>query len=279
MRVRATGGPPATVDADVLAVPIYREDAEMTGDLAELDAASGGAIRRAIEWGEFNPARASAGADRRRRPDGPLAAAPQCRLPRARRLARAPARVGRDASAEWPRRILACPLAAGRRGRRRVGGRCRGSRGRHVPSDRRVWPRARHGRHEALGRRGALHRCRFAGGARPRRRDRGGHGIRSGSGQPIGERPVSGADGRGGPGADRRWLHGRGARARADGRAGDGPAARRRAGRRASAAPHRNQAAGLGARRLAAIGSRSWARASASTRAASASSRPRGWAT
>ena len=32
-------------------------------------------------------------------------------------------------------------------------------------------------------------------------------------------------------------------------------------------------------RRLAAIGSRSWARASASTRAASASSRPRGWAT
>ena len=55
MRVRATGGPPATVDADVLAVPIYREDAEMTGDLAELDAASGGAIRRAIEWGEFNP--------------------------------------------------------------------------------------------------------------------------------------------------------------------------------------------------------------------------------
>ena len=55
MRVRATGGPPATVDADVLAVPIYREDAEMTGDLAELDAASGGAIRQAIDWGEFNP--------------------------------------------------------------------------------------------------------------------------------------------------------------------------------------------------------------------------------
>ena len=54
MRVRAAGGPPATVDADVLAVPIYREDAEMTGDLAELDAASGGAISRAIEWGEFN---------------------------------------------------------------------------------------------------------------------------------------------------------------------------------------------------------------------------------
>ncbi|MCV0404361.1 MAG: aminopeptidase [Chloroflexi bacterium] len=55
MRLRAVDGPPAAVDADVLAVPIYREDAEMAADLAELDAASGGAIRRAIDWGEFNP--------------------------------------------------------------------------------------------------------------------------------------------------------------------------------------------------------------------------------
>jgi leucyl aminopeptidase len=54
MRLRALHGTPATVEADVLAVPIYREDAELTGDLAELDAASGGAIRDAIEWGEFN---------------------------------------------------------------------------------------------------------------------------------------------------------------------------------------------------------------------------------
>ncbi|HEU5325920.1 MAG TPA: M17 family peptidase N-terminal domain-containing protein [Candidatus Limnocylindria bacterium] len=54
MRLRATADLPATVVADVLAVPIYREDAELTGDLAELDAASGGAIRAAIEWGEFN---------------------------------------------------------------------------------------------------------------------------------------------------------------------------------------------------------------------------------
>jgi leucyl aminopeptidase len=54
-RVRAATGSPATVDVDVLAVPIYREDAEMPADLAELDAASGGAISRAIEWGEFNP--------------------------------------------------------------------------------------------------------------------------------------------------------------------------------------------------------------------------------
>ena len=55
MRVRAIAGPPASVQADVLAVPIYREDAELSGELAELDAASGGAITDAIEWGEFNP--------------------------------------------------------------------------------------------------------------------------------------------------------------------------------------------------------------------------------
>jgi leucyl aminopeptidase len=55
MRVRATSGPPSAVEADVLAVPIYREDAEMAADLADLDAASGGAIARAIEWGDYNP--------------------------------------------------------------------------------------------------------------------------------------------------------------------------------------------------------------------------------
>ena len=54
MRLRAVPATPATVEADVLAVPIYREDADLTGDLAELDAASGGAIRDAIDWGEFN---------------------------------------------------------------------------------------------------------------------------------------------------------------------------------------------------------------------------------
>jgi len=54
MRLRAVPGTPATVEADVLAVPIYREDADLTGDLAELDAASGGAIHDAITWGEFN---------------------------------------------------------------------------------------------------------------------------------------------------------------------------------------------------------------------------------
>ncbi|HEX5038914.1 MAG TPA: M17 family peptidase N-terminal domain-containing protein [Candidatus Limnocylindria bacterium] len=54
MRLRAVPATPATVEADVLAVPIYREHADLTGDLAELDAASGGAIRDAIDWGEFN---------------------------------------------------------------------------------------------------------------------------------------------------------------------------------------------------------------------------------
>jgi leucyl aminopeptidase len=55
MRVRAISGRPADVPADVLAVPIYKDETELSGDLAELDAASGGAIRAAIEWGEFNP--------------------------------------------------------------------------------------------------------------------------------------------------------------------------------------------------------------------------------
>ena len=54
MRVRADAAGPANVQADVLAVPIYREDREFPPDLAELDAAAGGVIRRAIDWGEFN---------------------------------------------------------------------------------------------------------------------------------------------------------------------------------------------------------------------------------
>ena len=54
MRLRAITGTPASVAADVLALPVYRDDAELSGDLAELDAASGGAIRNAIDWGEFN---------------------------------------------------------------------------------------------------------------------------------------------------------------------------------------------------------------------------------
>jgi len=53
MRVRAQSISPASVQADVLAVPIYREDREFPPDLAELDAAAGGAIRHAIDWGEF----------------------------------------------------------------------------------------------------------------------------------------------------------------------------------------------------------------------------------
>ena len=54
MRVRAVTDSPSTVRADVLAVPVYRDDLDLTGELGELDAASGGAIRDAIEWGEFN---------------------------------------------------------------------------------------------------------------------------------------------------------------------------------------------------------------------------------
>jgi leucyl aminopeptidase len=55
MRVRADSSKPASVQADVLAVPIYRDDRDMPPDLAELDAATGGAITRTLAWGEFNP--------------------------------------------------------------------------------------------------------------------------------------------------------------------------------------------------------------------------------
>jgi leucyl aminopeptidase len=54
MRFRAQSGDPATIKADVLAIPIYKEDRELGGDLADLDAATGGAISRTIDWGEFN---------------------------------------------------------------------------------------------------------------------------------------------------------------------------------------------------------------------------------
>ena len=54
MRLRAESSTAVQVQADVLAVPIYKDDLELPGELGELDAASGGAIGRAIEWGEFN---------------------------------------------------------------------------------------------------------------------------------------------------------------------------------------------------------------------------------
>lgn len=55
MRVRADSSKPASVQADVLAVPIYPLDRELLPDLAELDAATGGAISGTLAWGEFNP--------------------------------------------------------------------------------------------------------------------------------------------------------------------------------------------------------------------------------
>lgn len=54
MRVRALAVDPAAVEADVLAIPIYRDDREFPADLAKLDAAAGGVIREAIDWGEFD---------------------------------------------------------------------------------------------------------------------------------------------------------------------------------------------------------------------------------
>jgi leucyl aminopeptidase len=55
MRVRADSSKPASVQADVLAVPIYTDDRELPADLLELDEATGGAIKQTLSWGEFNP--------------------------------------------------------------------------------------------------------------------------------------------------------------------------------------------------------------------------------
>ncbi len=54
MRLRAEATDPASVEASVLAVPIYKEDDPFAEDLANLDAAAGGVIRQAIDWGRFN---------------------------------------------------------------------------------------------------------------------------------------------------------------------------------------------------------------------------------
>jgi len=56
MRVRGSSSGPAEIEADVLAIPLYKEDLADGFDdaLARVDDASGGVVRRAIEWGEFN---------------------------------------------------------------------------------------------------------------------------------------------------------------------------------------------------------------------------------
>jgi leucyl aminopeptidase len=54
MRLRAEATDPASVEANVLAVPIYKDDDPFAGDLANLDAAAGGVIRQALDWGRFN---------------------------------------------------------------------------------------------------------------------------------------------------------------------------------------------------------------------------------
>jgi leucyl aminopeptidase len=54
MRLRAEATDPASVEANVLAVPVYKEDDPFADDLANLDAAAGGVIRQAIEWGRFD---------------------------------------------------------------------------------------------------------------------------------------------------------------------------------------------------------------------------------
>ena len=277
MRLRAVPATPASIEADVLAVPIYREDAELTGDLAELDAASGGAIRAAIDWGEFNPLEhAAALVDGGDLPAGRLlllnGGARGRGAWRARRLAAVATRRlnGRGAT------TLALWLRDGE-SPRRLGGRRRRRARRDLPLDRGLRARARHRGDVPLGRRGARARC---GAGCPGRgpRHRRGRRLRARPFEPLGQRPLPGDDGRRRARAVLRRLHGRGSRAGRHGTARDGDAPRRRAGRDPHAAADRGQAARLGGAVATGVW-RSSARASASTRAASASSRPTAWAT
>ena len=112
MRLRAITGTPESVAADVLAVPIYRDDADLTGDLGALDAASGGAIRAAIEWGEFNPVETRVRARGRRQPSGRAPAAAQRRGAWPGGVPRPAPRRGGHAPPERPRRANAGDLAA-----------------------------------------------------------------------------------------------------------------------------------------------------------------------
>ena len=178
MRLRAVTDTPESVTADVLAVPIYREDGELSGDLAELNEASGGALRDAIDWGEFNLV------------EHAVALVDAGDLPADRLLLLNGGTRGRDA---WRARRLAA-MATRRlngRGARSVALWLRDGEGRdawvaagrrrgrgHVPSDGDLRPGARHRGDESLGLRGPRARRR-PGGPRRGRRNRGGRGVRS----------------------------------------------------------------------------------------------------
>ena len=115
MRLRAISTTPATTEVDVLAVPIYRDESGLDGDLADLDQASGGAIRAAIAWGEFNPVEhASALVDAGTLPAGRLLLLNAGARGRGA-VARSPAGGGRDAATERARRAEPRPLAPRRR--------------------------------------------------------------------------------------------------------------------------------------------------------------------
>ena len=277
MRLRAISSTPATTDVDVLAVPIYRDESDLDGDLAELDQASGGAIQAAIDWGEFNPRRARLRARRRGHAPGRTAAPPQRRSAGPWRVARSPAGGGRDAAVERARCADPRPLAPRRRRPPMSGARPRRAR----------WPE-RIGRPRSTvafatprrwrDRRGGPGHRRRPGRARRRPGRRRGDGLRPRPREPRGERSDPGADGRDRPRAGGRRLHGRGAGARP--RWSDWAWAACSAWARAAATRRGSSPSSCRAGKTAANGDwRSSGRASASTPAASASSQATGWGT
>ena len=277
MRLRAISTTPATTEVDVLAVPIYRDESDLDGDLADLDQASGGAIRAAIDWGEFNPVEhASALVDAGTLPAGRLlllnAGARGRGAWRARRLAAVATRRlnGRDV------RTLGLWLRDDEGDREWSAAAAGAVAGTYRPTS--IYGRVRDT--EAMAR--SVEEVQVIGadqdaldeGAGSRRGD----GVRPRPGEPRGERSDPGADGRDRPRAGGRWLHGRGAGAGRHGATGHGLPARRRPGRRATRRGSSPSSCRAG-RAAATGGWRSSGRASASTPAASASSQATGWGT
>ena len=214
MRLRAESTDPASVQADVLAVPIYREDKEISGDLAELEprpaARSAGRSNGASSTSSSTPRPSSTPG--RSRPDKLL-------LQRRRRVVATGARAAsrrppRDdcrvaALQRWPSGCAMArrPTDMQRRHRREQGtyrpyayyGRVRDTPAmlrsvEEVDADRRRRARLRGARRGVVIAEGVEFGRTLANRAC--------------------QRPVPGADGRGGPRAGGRWLHGRGARRR-----------------------------------------------------------------
>ena len=250
MRLRAESIDPASVQADVLAVPIYREDKEISGTSPRWMPPPAARSAEAIEWGEFNILEHYTALV-----DGGSIAADKVLLINGVRRGRGAWRARRIASTATRRlqgrgRGAHGPLAARRRGGRCVHAAPRiGRAAGHLPAVRLLRARARHAGHAAQRR----------GGGADRRRRASVEVVEAGAGHGGGRRvrPRPGQPRRRTTSTRSAWPRSpaswrpMAARSRCSTstdmqRLGMGAPAGRRAGRRPRAAPDRHQAPRLG---------------------------------